>query len=375
MKEQDKLWAEETARKIIKKVHASASRNRHGIPYTAKDGKFDDMTEENIFWWTNGFWGGLMWQMYHAEKEPMYREIAQETEEKLDAVLMNYEAMDHDSGFRWLLTSGASYKLTGNAASRNRMLLAAANLAGRFNPAGNYIRAWNDENGKNRADLAIIDCMMNLPLFYCASAELGDPRFAQIAKAHADMAIQYFLRPDGSVNHIVSIDPDTGEMRESLGGQGYAQGSSWTRGQAWAVYGFALSYIHTGNMKYLDAAKRAAHYFIANIPENGLIPVDFRQPAECALEDSSAAAIAACGLIEIAKYVQEREKNLYQDAALKLLRALDENRCCWDDQRDELLEKCTAAFHDEEHEFPIIYGDYYFVEAVWKLTGREIFMW
>ena len=115
--------------------------------------------------------------------------------------------------------------------------------------------------------------------------------------------------------------------------------------------------------------------FIANIPESGLIPVDFRQPSDCTWEDSTAAAIAACGLLEIERAVPDGEKLLYHRAALKLLTALSEQRCSWDENCDNLLEKCTAAYHDENHEFPIIYGDYFFIEAIWKLTGDELFIW
>ena len=223
--------------------------------------------------------------------------------------------------------------------------------------------------------------MMNLPLLYWAYNETKDPRYLQIAVMHADTARKYFIREDGSSNHIVAFDPVTGEYADTFGGQGYAKGSSGTRGQAWALYGFTLSYLHTGNESYLNTAKSVANYFISNIPENGLIPVDFRQPADCTLEDSTASAIAACGLLEIAKALEQRdelsltESRIYRNTAQKLLTSLYENRCCWDDNCDHILEKCTAAFHDKEHEFSIIYGDYFFIEAVWKLTGQELFIW
>ena len=184
-----------------------------------------------------------------------------------------------------------------------------------------------------------------------------------------------FVREDGSVNHILRFDPETGELIESLGGQGYGVGSSWTRGQSWGLYGFTLSYLHTKDERYLNTARRIAHYFIANIPESGFIPVDFRQPAEVTWEDSTAAAIAACGLIELSKAVGGRDGDVYLRAALRLLKPLDEQRCSWDPETDQLLEKCTAAYHDEQHEFTIIYGDYYFLEAVMKLTGKELFIW
>lgn len=374
-------FAREAAAKIKHKMRLTADRSRHKIPYTTKDGVFDDWSGDRITWWTNGFWGGMMWQLYHATGEELYKEIALENEEKLDANLMIARGMDHDSGFRWLPTAVADYRVTGNKASFNRGLLAANDMAGRFNPMGRFIRAWNDDGDGSKAGWAIIDCMMNLPLLYWAYEETKDPRYLQIATMHADTAQKYFIRGDGSSNHIVAFDPATGEFADTFGGQGYAKGSSWTRGQAWALYGFTLSYIHTKNESYLNTARRVANYFISNTPENGLIPVDFRQPADCTLEDSTASAIASCGLLEIAKALEQQgelsrtESRIYRNAAMKLLTALYENRCNWDDNCDNILEKCTAAFHDKEHEFSIIYGDYYFIEAIWKLTGEELFIW
>lgn len=375
MAENENVWAKNVSQKIKSKLMMVAERSRHKIPYTTVDGVYDDWTEKDICWWTNGFWGGMMWQLYHATGNDMYKEIARENEKKLDKNLMTHQGMDHDSGFRWLTTAVADYKLTGDMEAYNRGRLAADNLAGRFNPAGRFIRAWNDGGDGCRAGWAIIDCMMNLPLLYWAYDETNDPRYLHIALAHADTAMRYFIRPDGSANHIVEFNPMTGEYMRSYGGQGYADGSSWTRGQAWAVYGFALSYIHTGRDEFLDCAKRVANYFIANIPASGLIPVDFRQPVDCTLEDSTAAAIAACGLLEIAKKLDGAEAQLYHSAAVKLLRTLDEKRCSWTDDTDNIVEKCTAAFNDREHEFAIIYGDYFFIEAIFKLTGEETFIW
>lgn len=384
-------WAESVAEKIKKKYPEIVRRNKGKIPYSAVNGTFDDLTNQSIGWWTNGFYGGMLWQLYHATGDQEYREAAQELEDKLDAVLMDYNSMDHDSGFRFLTTAVADFRITGKETSKNRGLLAAANLAGRFNPQGNFIRAWNDENGNN-AGWAIIDCMMNLPLLYWASDITKDDRFYHVAVRHANTAMKYFIRENGSARHIVEFDSKSGDFVQDFGGQGYEKGSSWTRGQAWALYGFTLSYIYTGDINYLDTARRVATYFISNIPDNGLIPVDFCQPADCTLEDSCASAIAASGLILLAKVLSGQKelagghKNPFtqtaseeagkaENAAFKLLMALDENRCSWGSDRDELLEKCTAAFHDEKHEFPIIYGDYYFIEAIFRLTGEELFIW
>jgi unsaturated chondroitin disaccharide hydrolase len=333
------------------------------------------MDTDGICWWTNGFWGGMLWLMHHETGNEKYQEIANISEEKLDQCFQQYNGLHHDVGFMWLPTSVANYKVTGNVRSRTRALHAANLLAGRFNLAGRFIRAWNDLDEGDTRGWAIIDCMFNIPLLYWASEETGDPRYKQIAMAHADTAMTAFVRPDGSVNHIVEFDPFHGGVVKTYGGQGYEEGSSWTRGQTWALYGFMMSYIHTGKEEYLHTAKRIAHYFMANIPDNGIIPVDFRQPEEPAYEDSTAAAIAACGLIEIAKAVGEHEQAVYVHAALKLLRTLDELRSSWSIDTDNFLINGTAAYHNPNRHTAIIYGDYYFLEAVFKLKGNDLYLW
>ena len=408
MKQGLEMW-DKVADKIINKERKVAGRNRGKIPYTTVSPHvFDDQSpKEKVSWWTNGFWGGMMWQLYHATGEEIFLENARYTEDMLDQVFLNYNGMDHDGGFRWLPTAVADYRLTGNDRSRNRALTAANALAGRFNLNGSFIRAWNDwGDGRDTRGWAIIDCMMNLPLLYFASEELKDPRFEAIAVAHADTAAEHFIREDGSVRHIVGFDPETGEYLRDYGGQGMGEGSSWTRGQSWALYGFALSYLHTGEERFLATACKVADRFIERIPEDGLIPVDFDQPAEVTWRDDTAAAIAACGLLTLAETINatvilreqsdrripsseqtltdtsathprmtEERASRYLSAAIRLLEALDRESCDYDPEHDELLTKCTAAYHDENHEFPIIYGDYYFIEAVWKLTGKELFIW
>ncbi len=302
----EQAWAKETMDLIEKKLSLVAERSREIIPYSTVDGRFDDTSKNSICWWTNGFFGGMMWQLYHYTRSELYRELALDIEEKLDQNLMLPWGMDHDSGFKWLPTAVAHYKTDGNEQSFNRGILAAENLAGRFNPQGSFIRAWNDSGDGSRAGTAIIDCMMNLPLLYWAAEVTNAPRFSQIATRHADTTRKYFIRENGSAIHIGIFDPNSGEFLRSEGGQGYAVGSSWTRGQAWALYGFTLSAIHIGNSEYLETAKKVADNFISETskwPCMG-VPVNFDQPRDCKREDSSAAAIAACGLIELAKHAE-----------------------------------------------------------------------
>jgi unsaturated chondroitin disaccharide hydrolase len=273
--------------------------------------------------------------------------------------------------------------LTDNKESRNRLLLSAANLAGRFNPAG-FIRAWNDDKGDN-AGWAIIDCLMNLPLLYIASELTGDPRFKKIAMIHADTAIKHFVREDGSARHIVIFDPETGDFLDEPGGQGYGKGSVWTRGQSWALYGFTMSFLHTGQKRYLETAVRCADFFAKNTPQNGRIPVDFRQPAEPDYTDSCAASIGASGLLLLSRTLRNEGKDIidgaesvadrYEETALRILRYLTDNDSDFDPETDNILRSCTAAYHDKEHEFPIIYGDYYLIEAIFRITGEETYIW
>ena len=229
------------------------------MPYVPENGAYYDMGVRELSAWTNGFFAGMMWQMYHATEKECFKESAEQIEERLDEALTEFVKLDHDVGFIWLHTAVANWRLTGNQASRKRGLHAAGILAGRYNPAGHFIRAWNGD----RQGIAIVDCLMNLPLLYWAAEENGTSAWKQIAIEYSNMALKYILRPDGSCNHMIDIEPETGEYRSNPGGQGYESGSSWSRGQAWAISGMALAYRYTGNENYLDAAKRTAHYFMA----------------------------------------------------------------------------------------------------------------
>ncbi len=373
--EENRSWAEETFKKIDAKMSEMTVRSRDKLP----DGVTEDglHKEKSITWWTNGFWGGLNWLLYDQTKNENYMLTAQSSEKKMDGALAQYDALHHDVGFMWHILSGASYKLTGDKASRTRNLYAAASLMSRFVLDGGYIIAWN---GKGHQNWTIIDCLMNLPLLYWASEELGDDRFKRVAMAHADMAIMDHLREDGSVIHIVEHDRETGEPVKTFGGQGAFDGSSWSRGQAWALYGFVISYKHTGEERYLNAAKQVANYFIANCSDDWLPRVDFRAPEEPVMYDTSAGACAACGLIELAKILPENEGGMYMHGAVNMLRAME--KCCnFDPSNDHMLDFGTVRFPIDgdmkkaEVHISIIYADYFYTEAILKLLGNEFFPW
>ena len=240
-------WAQETLKKVRAKMAWVSEKNKDKIPYTTDEtGSYDNRSadtvqwnpDDGLNWWTNGFWGGIMWLLYRDTGEDRYAEIARASEKKLEKCFSTFYGLHHDVGFMYLPTSVANYRLTGSEDARRNAMHAANLLAGRFNPVGRFIRAWNENGDHDVRGWAIIDSMMNLSLLYWASEENGDPRFRQIAVMHADTALANFIRDDGSVCHIVEFDPETGERVRDFGGQGCAQGSSWTRGQGWAVYGF-----------------------------------------------------------------------------------------------------------------------------------------
>jgi len=361
--------------KLAAKVKATCARTGSTIPYVPHDGRYIDLkTPTGIYWWTNGFWSGMLWQMFNATGDEEFKTAAIGIEKRMDGALEGFLGLHHDVGFQWLHTAVANYRLTSCEDARRRGLHAAFLLAGRYNPAGKFIRAWNKEH----TGWSIVDTMMNLPLLYWAGKELDDPRFAYIANSHADTCMATTLRPDGSCNHIVDLCPHTGELLDNPGGQGYGSGSSWSRGNSWALYGFALCYHYTGEQRFLDAAKRVAHYFVANLAISDWLPlVDFRAPAEPVCYDSSAGMVAVCGLLEIAEHVPELEKAFYTQSAYKILAACEKRFANWDNDTDGMMYGGIGAYHKRDicYDTALIYGDYFFTEAVLRLTGKSFRIW
>jgi unsaturated chondroitin disaccharide hydrolase len=364
-------WARSVWPKMKTKMSAQLKRLGASAPSSAINGVYNDKMTDNIYWWTNGFWAGMCWLMYHSTGEEKYLKTARAIEKKLDAALEGFEGLHHDVGFMWTLASVLDLRLTGDKDARRRALHAANLLAGRYNPRGRFIRAWN----RDCSGWIIVDCMMNLSLLYWASKQSKDSRFESIAMDHADTALKFLVREDGSCAHIAVLNPDDGSFEEIPAGQGYKPDSSWTRGQAWALYGFAISFRHTGEMRYLKAAKRIAHYFCEEVSRYGYVPpVDFRAPEEPRLIDTSAGTIAACGLL----LLREIDGNVkYDNIALKILQTIEAAHCDWKISTDGIVKMGTVRYHGKEDEIhvPLIYGDYFFLEALNRLRGSNLQIW
>ena len=377
--ESDSAWVAQTLASVLRKVKAEVARNGPALPFFPVEGRYRDcMMPAGLWWWTNGFWPGLLWQAYHATGEDVYREAARATTARLITTLARPEKLDHDVGFLFELSAVAEYRQTGSPEARAAALQAAELLAGRFNEAGGFLRAW--ETSPWAADVSgwmIVDCMMNLSLLFWAGEETGEVRYKEIATRHAHTARRYLLRADGSCAHIAAFDALTGDFKSNPAGQGYAEKSAWGRGQGWALYGFALACRHTGEDAFLQAAKRSAHYAIAALSaQSWLSLVDFRAPQSPMKYDSGAGVIIACGLLELARQLPALEQPLYVDAALKILKACTAQFAALDPGTDGILQGGRTMYHDERlANLAFVYGDYFYLEALLRLTGQDFFIW
>jgi unsaturated chondroitin disaccharide hydrolase len=329
--------------------------------------------------WTTSFFTGmalLAWRETEDEfflhqtlrLAPAYREKA----------MVRYLDMRHDAGFLYTLYSVALYKLTGDPVHREVGLAAAEALFQRFNAKGNFIRAWGrlDEplgqflNGRRTDNMAIIDCLMNLPLLYWATRETGDRKFHEVAVRHADTTRQCFVRADDSVGHACRFNLLTGASLGLDNACGFNADSYWARGAAWAIYGFALSHRYTGEARYLEAALRVARKFIAQLDDE-IVPVwDFRLPPEASrIRDASAAAVAVCGFQELHKLGAADETiRTAKDALL--------SRICSDDYLDS-TESCRGILKSA-YGNQVAYsswGDYFLMEAVDRELNQGETFW
>ena len=273
--------------------------------------------------WTSSFFTGMALLAWRQTGEDFFLQQVQRLAPHYRLKVHEHDRDTmHDLGFLYSLYSVALFKLTGEPAHRQTALRAAKVLAGRFETRGQYLRAWGrmEEQETDYAGLAIIDSMMNLPLLFWAAEQSGDSRYRDLATQHADTTLRHFVRADGSVFHAYRFDPRTGQALGPANYCGYAVDSHWARGAAWAIYGFALSYGYTRDPRYLETSLILARTFVAKL-DAAAIPVwDFKlPPVMTPLRDSSAAAIAVCGMQELLRH-QPAEAGLRAAARRMLAR-------------------------------------------------------
>jgi unsaturated chondroitin disaccharide hydrolase len=275
--------------------------------------------------WTASFWPGVEWLSWELSGDPVFRDAAaRHTIDFVHRVEAEEDMDTHDLGFLYTLSCIAAWRLTGDAAARDAALLAADCLMRRFLEPAGIIQAWSGLSDPAQRGRTIIDSLMNLPLLSWATEQTGDPRYSDAVRRHALQLREHILRPDGSTFHTFYWDATTGEPLRGSTEQGAHDDSCWSRGQAWGIYGFALNYRATGIPELLDAARECADYFLAHLPGDRVPYWDLVYgDGSDALRDSSAAAIAVGGLLELAESETDVLRAArYTEASRDILRSL-----------------------------------------------------
>lgn len=332
-------------------------------------GKFKNVS------WTTGFYSGILWMMYEYTKDERIFESAKHHStlfrERLDKEI---ELEHHDLGFLFSLSSVADYKLTGDEAAKRDGIRAADWLMKRYQPKGKFIQAWGAMDDPESYRF-IVDCLLNLPLLFWASEIAGDRKYYDAAYNHMQTAVANVIRKDASSYHTFYFDPKTNTPLRGETHQGFSDESCWSRGQSWAVYGLALCYRFTRDESIKPLFDRVTKYFIAHLPDDYIPYWDLcfgdgsGEP-----RDTSAAAIAVCGILEMNKYFKNDEFML---AASKMMESLSEKYTTAKTSQSNgiLKDGMYSRKHGHEPECTS-WGDYFYIEALMRMKNTEtIIFW
>ncbi len=330
------------------------------IPRTIEEGKMKGTPSKS---WTSGFYPGLLWQLYGHSKNEKLKEAAMKW-----SAIVEKEKMDggtHDLGFKVYCPFGNAYKITNEEKYKDVFITAAKTLCSRFNPKVGAIRSWDHHEHLWKYPV-IIDNMMNLEMLFEATKLTGDSSFYHIADQHANTTLENHFRENNSSYHVVDFNPNTGEVVKKNTHQGLSHESAWSRGQAWGLYGFTVAYRYTGKEKYLEQAQKIAAFIFnhPNLPDD-LIPYwDYDAPnIPNEPRDVSAAAIAASGLFELSTHAPQNAGQ-YQKWANQILKSLASEKYQCHTPPFFLKHSVGSIPGKFEMDAPIIYADYYFVEAL-----------
>jgi len=328
-------------------------------PFSTSDGSWN---LEDAGSWGSGFFPGALWWMFERTADPFWRTAAESWTWGLESQKDNTGT--HDVGFIVYNSFGRGHGLTADESYRPVILTAAGSLATRYSPVVGCTRSWNGSNF-----VVIIDNMMNLELLFWAARNGGDAAYYDMALSHALKTREHHVRTDGSTYHVVEYNPSTGAVVRKRTAQGYADDSTWSRGQAWAVYGFTMSYRETGDPRLLETAQRTADYFLAHLPADHVPLWDFNVPSSDSRQnrDSSAAAVAASGLLELSQYApQAEDRDRYRQGAEDILLSLTSSAYLAEGTSSPavLLHGARNVPSDGDVDSGLIWGDYYFVEAM-----------
>lgn len=342
--------------------------------------------------WTEGFYPGSLWYIYENNKQNTWKQEAIRWTEALEP--LKKQKGHHDIGFLIYCSFGNAYRLTKKEEYKQIIIEAANSLCTRFSSKTGCIKSWNYRKSWNGKDEwfypVIIDNMMNLELLYFASKVTGDPHYAEIANPHAITTAREQFREDYSNYHVVNYDPETGKVLHKQTCQGFSDNSAWARGQAWAIYGYTMAYRETKKPEFLEMAQRTAEFWLnhSNLPEDMVPYWDFNAGQEGYVpeweydandfkeipRDASAAAITASALLELYQYVDKKTGKRYYQAAVKTLKSLASPSylAAQGTNGNFLLKHCVGSIpHKNEIDVPLVYADYYFLEALHRYKNSK----
>jgi unsaturated chondroitin disaccharide hydrolase len=322
--------------------------------------------------WTTSFWPGLLWLAWESTGEEIFRTAAESRIPDFRARLDQGIAVEtHDLGFLYTLACVAPWRLTGNRAARDAALKAADLLLSRYYEKAGIIQAWGNLNDPAQRGRIIIDCAMNLPLLYWAAGETENPHYREAAERHIKAANQYLIRENWSTYHTYYFDTETGSPLRGGTAQGYADDSCWSRGQAWGIYGNVLSFRYLRNPELLEKARFLARYFLNRLPGDLIAYWDliFTQGPE--ERDSSAAAISACGLLELSRSlpVSDPERRPFENAALHIMASLARSYTTVSEPASDgiLLHGVYGKPQGNGVDECTAFGDYFYTEALVRI--------
>jgi len=310
--------------------------------------------------WTSGFYPGILWKLYNYTQDETLKGYALTVTEGLKE--QQYNNVTHDVGFIIFCSFGTGFQVTQDPVYHQVILTAAKSLSTRYNPIVGCIRSWNGAHFQ-----VISDNMMNLELLWWASHYGGDPIYFTMAASHADHMIRDCIKKDGSSYHLIDYDPTTGAvLNQTNTPQGYPQGV-WSRGEAWALYGFMKSYVYSGYQRYLDTAISIGNYLISHLPTDSIPVWDFLSPTTYPERDTSAASVAASAFLNLSTILQSTSPDLskkYLSVAINILESLATDKYKGDPTKTDVMLLHGCVGYQTSMDVGLIYGDYYFVEGL-----------
>ncbi len=326
--------------------------------------------------WNTGFWTGILWHAYELTGKEIYKETAlRQIPSYLYRIENKLGVNHHDMGFVYTPSCVAAWKLAGNEDARRAAILAADNLMGRYHEKAKFLQAWGNFNDPKSFRL-IIDCLLNIPLLYWVTETTGEPRYAEVAYNHFCTAVDVCCRPDASTFHTFYFDVNTNKPLRGRTAQGASDDSAWSRGQSWGVYGPMLTYIYRPVEAAMQTFKATTNYFLNHLPEDYIAFWDLSfTDGDDEPRDSSANAIALCGILEALKHMSKDDPlyNIYVNATKRIMNSLIDNYLTKDiPESNGLLLHATYSRPDGVGVDEMnIWGDYFYMEALHRMLDPD----